>query len=168
MPKRQRWRFGAVLLTIGGALIMTGCSGYRGILTNYPDPPNQEDRAYQPPEEQHARSGGPPPWASAPEHRGGPPPWAPAHGRQGREYRYYASAQVYFDTQREVYFYYQDGQWRVSATLPGQIRVTLDDSVTLEMGTEEPYRYHPEVVEHYPPGHSKKRGKAKGKHKRSW
>ena len=96
----------------------------------------------------------------------GPPPWAPAHGyRAKHRYRYYPSAQVYYAHDRGVYFYYNDGKWRVSASLPGNLRVNLEDSVTLEMDADKPYEYHSDVVRRYPPGHSKKHGKGKEKGK---
>lgn len=106
---------------------------------------------------------------TAPEYReagpgnrgGGPPPWAPAHGyRAKNKYLYYPSAEVYFDTGRSLYFYYRGGQWEISASLPAATHVQLGDSVTLEMDTDRPYRYHPEVVRRYPPGYTikKRRG----------
>lgn len=94
----------------------------------------------------------------------GPPPWAPAHGyRAKHRYRYYPGAQVYYAENRGVYFYYRDGEWRVSASLPGNLRVGLGDSVTLEMDADKPYTYHRDVVRRYPPGQAKKGGKGHGK-----
>jgi hypothetical protein len=94
----------------------------------------------------------------------GPPPWAPAHGyRAKHKYRYFPSSQVYYEDKRGVYFYYHDGKWRVSASLPKNISVTLGDYVTLEMDTDKPYSYHKDVVTHYPPGQLKKKSKKKGK-----
>jgi hypothetical protein len=72
---------------------------------------------------------------------------------------------VYFDLGRAVYIYYEGERWRVSVTLPGKIRIDLDDYVTLEMDTDKPYEYHSEVVKRYPPGHKKKKSKGKGKDK---
>jgi hypothetical protein len=90
---------------------------------------------------------------AAPVERGAPPPWAPAHGyRAKHQYLYYPSAEVYFDTGKNVYFYYRSGQWEVSAHLPAAIHMQLDDSVTLEMDADRPYRYHQEVVRRYPSG----------------
>jgi hypothetical protein len=100
-------------------------------------------------------------------HRGGgPPPWAPAHGyRAKHKYRYYPDARVYYDTGRKVYFYWRDGKWRVSVSLPASIRLSVGDYVTLEMDSERPYHYHDEVVKRYPPGQLKKKHKKKGKGK---
>ena len=97
--------------------------------------------------------------------KGGPPPWAPAHGyRAKHKYRYYPDHRVYYEGSRGVYFYYGDGQWRVSANLPIGIDIRFSDYVTLEMDTDKPYTYHSDVEARYPPGKAK--GKAKGKEKK--
>jgi hypothetical protein len=88
----------------------------------------------------------------------GPPAHAPAHGyRKKFQYRYYPSAQVYFDIDRRLYFYYEGGRWSASASLPGSIRVSLGESVHVELETDRPYERHDEVRSQYPPG---KKGKA--------
>lgn len=98
------------------------------------------------------------------EERGGPPPWAPAHGyRAKHRYRYYPSSHVYCDTSRGIYFYYEGGTWRAGASLPASVHIDVGDYVSLEMDTDEPYRYHSEVIKRYPPGQEKKKGKGKGK-----
>jgi hypothetical protein len=111
----------------------------------------------------------PPPSSSPPpdqQVKKGPPPWAPAHGyRAKHQYRYYPSASVYFDIGRKLYFYYDGGGWRVSASLPLGIHIEVSDYVILEMDTEQPYQYHTEVVRRYPPGQQKKSDKKKGKSK---
>ncbi len=94
----------------------------------------------------------------------GPPPWAPAHGRRAKyTYRYYPGARVYYEGGRGVYFYYRDGQWQVSASIPVGIRIDVDNFVTLEMDTDRPYEYDDEVVKRYPAGQQKNKGKKKGK-----
>jgi len=101
-----------------------------------------------------------------PPHGHGPPPWAPAHGYRAKyRYHYYPSSYVYYDLGRKLYFYYDGGNWQVSVSLPARIHIDIDDYVTLEMNTGRPYDYHSEVVERYPPGHEKKKSKAKGKDK---
>lgn len=96
----------------------------------------------------------------------GPPPWAPAHGyRAKHQYHYYPSSYVYFDVGRTLYFYYENGNWRVSASLPGGIQIDVGNYVTLEMDTDKPYEYHAEVVKRYPPGQQKKQNKKKDKSK---
>lgn len=96
----------------------------------------------------------------------GPPPWAPAHGYRAKyKYRYYPNHSVYYDTGRHIYFHYEGGRWRVSASLPIGIRLGLTDYVTLEMGTDRPYKYHRDVERRYPPGQLKKKGRKNKKNK---
>lgn len=96
----------------------------------------------------------------------GPPPWAPAHGyRAKHRYRYYPSSGVYYERARGTYFYYRDGRWRVSVSLPRGIRIDANDYVRIDMDSPRPYKYHKEVYKRYPPGKMKKKGKRKGKHK---
>ena len=109
------------------------------------------------------RSEPPPP---PPPREPGPPPWAPAHGyRAKHQYRYYPEARVYYDTGRSLYFYYEGGRWGASVSLPSSIRINVSDYVSLEMDTDEPYRYDSDVVKKYPPGQQKKKSKGKGKDK---
>lgn len=103
--------------------------------------------------------------------KGGPPPWAPAHGyRAKHRYRYYPSSRVYYEEERGTYFYYQDGHWKVSISLPSDIHVDMNDYVSLAMDSDEPYQYDHEVTKRYPPGQLQKdkkkkdRGKGKRKH----
>lgn len=96
----------------------------------------------------------------------GPPPWAPAHGYRAKyRYYYYPSAYIYFDIERKLYFYYAGDQWKVSVSLPPEIRINLGEYMILEMDTDKPYTFHADVVKWYPPGHLKKSGKEKGKGK---
>jgi hypothetical protein len=144
--QKQRWSCLTVLFLVCGMMMVYGClGGTRMTAENPPDQPGQGGQGY--------------------EHPGGPPPWAPAHGHRAKQYQYYSSQQVYFDVQREVYFYYSDGDWRVSVSLPDSLRVNLGEHVTLEMETDQPYIYHADVVKQYPPGQAKGKGKAKGKQK---
>ncbi len=95
-----------------------------------------------------------------------PPPWAPAHGRRAKHvYRYYPSSQIYFDTGKGVYFFLKNGSWTMSASLPGGIRISVNDFVTLEMDHDRPYTYHADVQKKYPPGQMKKKEKDKKKKK---
>ena len=98
-----------------------------------------------------------------------PPPWAPAHGyRAKHHYYYYPETHVYFDVGRSLYFYYHDGGWRTSVSLPAGMLISVGDRVTLDMDGDRPYVYHSEVVKRYPPGKLKKtaKGKKKKKNKR--
>lgn len=103
---------------------------------------------------------------SVPHAAKGPPPWAPAHGYRAKyNYRYYPSSRVYYDTGRNIYFYYNNGDWRVSVSLPNEIRIDFDDFVALEMDVDKPYSHHYEVEKEYPPGKVKMKNNKKGKDK---
>lgn len=83
--------------------------------------------------------------------RGGPPPWAPARGeRAAYHYLYYPDATVYFDSDRELYFYPRNDKWVKAPNLPRTFRSRLGDSVTLDMMTPYPYEFHQEVIRFYP------------------
>ena len=95
--------------------------------------------------------------------KAGPPPWAPAHGyRAKHSYHYYPSSNVYHERDQRVWFYYRDGGWRMSASLPSEIRIEMNDYVVLDMDDDRPYHYDHEVIKRYPPGQLKKKNK---KHK---
>jgi hypothetical protein len=72
---------------------------------------------------------------------------------------------VYSDIEQRLYFYYAVDQWRVSASLPAEIRINLGERVILDMDADKPYIFHSEVVKRYPPGQLKKSVKGKGKDK---
>lgn len=92
----------------------------------------------------------------------GPPDHAPAHGyRRKYGYRYYPDAQVYFDIERKNYFYLDGGQWRVSVSLPQELKVRLGDHVELEMDSDKPYTEYEMHKKKYPPGQLKKKKKYK-------
>ncbi len=97
----------------------------------------------------------------------GPPDHAPAHGRraQERDYHYFPDADVYYDDGAEIYFYLEDGEWRMEAKLPRRLRVRLGDYVEITVeGDNKPYVHHKKHKRKYPPGQRKKRKKRK-KHK---
>lgn len=97
-----------------------------------------------------------------PNKKGGPPPHAPAHGyRANHHYRYYPSSSVYYDSDREIYFYLKGDNWEVGASLPSSIHLRLDDYVSIEMNTDKPYIHHHDHVKRYPPGQMKKKKKDK-------
>lgn len=143
----------AALFTIIGITFLIAISGCRStevVVRTGPDPGASRHE--------------PPP----PQKNGGPPPWAPAHGyRAKHHYRYYPDSQVYYSENRGSYFYYNNGEWEISVALPDRIRININDYVELEMDTDQPYRYHTEVAEKYPPGQAKKE-KKKGKKKNKW
>jgi hypothetical protein len=94
--------------------------------------------------------------------KGGPPPHAPAHGYRAKySYRYYPSCYVYFDVLRKCYFYLAGDGWKVSASLPLQMRVQLGDYVSIEMDTDKPYTRFKDHKKKYPPGQLKCKKKKK-------
>ena len=92
----------------------------------------------------------------------GPPAHAPAHGYRAKyQYRYYPGCSVYFDCGRKIYFYIKGDHWEFGASLPGELRISLGDSVNIELDTDKPYIYHAEHVKKYPPGQLKNKKKNK-------
>lgn len=137
---------GLLLLFLTLLLALVGCrltGGSAGVIWGDAEtaPHHDHDRSY------------------GPSAKGGPPDHAPAHGyRRKFQYRYYPTAEVYFDIDRGLYFYYEDGRWSASATLPGSIRVRLGDSVRIELDTDTPYERHEEVRKQHP-GNTNSKGK---------
>jgi len=92
--------------------------------------------------------------------KAGPPPHAPAHGYRAKySYQYYPSCYVYFDVSRRCYFYLAGDVWKVSASLPLELRVQLGEYVSIEMDTDKPYTKFKDHREKYPPGQLKKKKK---------
>jgi hypothetical protein len=143
-PEEVMFRYfnatGIILLVIFCSLVFNmGCQSARVLVG--------EDPAYR-----HE----PPP----PPRETGPPPWAPAHGYRAKyRYHYYPSSSVYYDTGRKLYFYYDGGRWQVGLSLPTLLHIDINDYVSLEMGTDKPYKYHQEVVKRYPPGQKKQKSR---------
>lgn len=74
-----------------------------------------------------------------------PPSHAPAHGRRDHyRYHYYPTAEFYFDTGRNMYFYLDSrGRWSFSVNLPLHLRSHLHNGyVEIEMGDDRPYLRH--------------------------
>lgn len=91
--------------------------------------------------------------------KNGPPQHAPAHGYRAKHmYRYYPEEAVYHDTDRGVYFYIDGGNWTMSVSLPGTIRLGTR-YVSLEIDGDEPYLENDEHKKKYPPGKAKKKNK---------
>ena len=87
--------------------------------------------------------------AKKPKH-GGPPPWAPAHGYRAKHaYQYYPQSEVYYEPARGSYFWYEAGGWQVGVRLPEHIRLDSSGQVTLDMDSDQPYRYHDAVRAQY-------------------
>ncbi|WP_455207507.1 hypothetical protein [Kaarinaea lacus] len=90
--------------------------------------------------------------------KNGPPDHAPAHGyRAKHNYHYYPDSHVYFDIGRSMYFYLSDGAWKVSASLPGSLKLSLGSHVSIEMDSDKPYSKYSEHRSKYPPGHKKQK-----------
>jgi hypothetical protein len=142
------------LINIAGMIFLmtiSGCTGTEVIFRTGPDfDANEQD--------------------SRPHQKKGPPPWAPAHGyRAKHHYRYYPASQVYYNQNQGSYIYYSNGKWVISVSLPDRIKININNYVTLEMNTDQPYKYHTEVAKKYPPGQAKKnKKKKKGKGKNKW
>jgi hypothetical protein len=139
MMKTRLWRSLILLLPAVVFFGVGGCTGTHILVGNYPEH-HYED----------------------PKRGGGPPPWAPAHGHRAKyNYQYYPSTQIYYDTGRSIYFYFNNGEWRASKRLPGQIQLGSGHNITLGMNTDKPYQHHSEVIKRYPPGQVKNRDKGK-------
>jgi hypothetical protein len=70
----------------------------------------------------------------------GPPPHAPAHGyRKKFAYYYYPTANIYYDRSRHVYFYLSGRDWQMAVSLPSTLRVNVNEAVSLELETDQPY-----------------------------
>ena len=75
-----------------------------------------------------------------PAAKNGPPAHAPAHGYRAKHtYRYYPSAQAYYDVDKRAYFYLEGEEWRVSVSLPISLKAKLGDYVTIGMDSDKPY-----------------------------
>jgi hypothetical protein len=136
------WRSLILLLPAVVFLMAGGCTGTHILVGNYP--------------EHHE------PYYEDSKRGGSPPPWAPAHGYRAKyNYQYYPSTEIYYDTGRNIYFYFNNGEWKASTRLPGQIRLGSGYNIPLVMNTAKPYQYHSEVIKRYPPGHGKNRDKGK-------
>lgn len=89
--------------------------------------------------------------------RKGPPDHAPAHGYRAKyRYNYYPEVRVYFDLDRNIYFYL-DPDWRSSRELPKKYG-RLGRPVFLELEQDKPYKHHKEHYKkyHHPSGKEKK------------
>jgi hypothetical protein len=72
--------------------------------------------------------------------KAGPPSHAKAHGYRAKHtYRYYPSANAYYDVERKAYFYLEGKNWRMGMSLPGSLSVSLGNYVTVEMDSDKPY-----------------------------
>jgi hypothetical protein len=72
-------------------------------------------------------------------------------------YRYYPSCSVYYDTNRKLYYYLQDGCWKIFSYLPRTFNRELGYSVKLNMDTDKPYIYFHNHIRQFPPLNSGKK-----------
>lgn len=83
-------------------------------------------------------------------HRHGPRDNAPAYGHHSQyRYYYYPDAAVYYDPDRDLYFYLDDG-WRSAERLPIRFLRLLGDRVLLSMDSARPYSRYGEHRKAYP------------------
>ncbi len=71
------------------------------------------------------------------------PPIGPSYS-----YEYYPDAEVYYQPQRQVYYWSEGGSWRSGPRAPQNI--VLRTHVTVNLNSREPYRQHNEVRARYP------------------
>jgi hypothetical protein len=72
--------------------------------------------------------------------KAGPPNHAKAHGYRAKHtYRYYPSANAYYDVERKAYFYLEGDNWRMGVCLPDTLSLRLGKYVTIEIDSDKPY-----------------------------
>jgi hypothetical protein len=91
-------------------------------------------------------------------------PPAPAHRIETapvvvRKYVYvhYPSCNVYCDHERNLWFWFEAGEWRFGVTLPARYHVAGTEAVTIELERDKPYEHANDehvVVDHSPNGHA--------------
>lgn len=79
------------------------------------------------------------------------PPAYPQYHPYYYDYYFYPSARVYFQFTTGFYFYWLDGVWVKSRTLPPQIHLSLFDRVRIKVEDERPYLKYDEHVRIYKP-----------------
>lgn len=97
----------------------------------------------------------------------GPPPWAPAHGYRAKtKHIYFPDQNFYFDIEKSVYLYLNNGSWSISASIPsvfGTINLNTARKVELEIGGHTPYQYNEQhKITYKKPKKAKKEKKGKG------
>jgi len=79
-------------------------------------------------------------------------PWQPVQGQTVYQYRYYPQASLYYDEGRGLYFYQQNGQWLQTQTVPAGLQTLVNRYVPMQMNTNLPYTYHPQISQTYTAG----------------
>ena len=72
-------------------------------------------------------------------------------------YRFYPSCSVYYDTDRKLYYYLQDGCWKIFSYLPRNFSRELGYYVKLNLDTDKPYIYFANHIRQFPPSYSEKK-----------
>ncbi|UGS22754.1 hypothetical protein [Flavobacterium channae] len=76
----------------------------------------------------------------------GPPPWAPAHGYRAKtRHIYFPDQNMYYDIQKGVYIYFNNGKWAVSVKVPSVfVGINLGRSTQIELDFygDSPQRYN--------------------------
>ena len=76
--------------------------------------------------------------------------------KQNYTYLYYPSCSVYYDIHRRLYFYLEDENWKISASLFSNLERKLGDYVKIEMDNDKPYIDNDKHVKKFPPEDSRK------------
>ena len=76
--------------------------------------------------------------------------------KQKYSYRYYPSCSVYYDIHRRLYYYLEDDNWKIFASLPNNLEKKLGDYVKIEMDNDKPFIDNDKHVKKFLPEDSKK------------
>ena len=68
----------------------------------------------------------------------------------GITYHYYPSAEVYFDPQRETYFWHASAYWGVGRRIPSTYVLDASERQIITLDTTRPYRMHHKVQTRFP------------------
>lgn len=87
-----------------------------------------------------------------------PPAHAPAHGyRAKHRYTYYRDHEIYYSPESNFWFWMgNDGEWRSGINLPVRLQQYTVGGISIELGSDKPYREHAYVVERYGKGSGRK------------
>jgi hypothetical protein len=102
-----------------------------------------------------------------------PPPPRPVGWRRSFVFRYYPACQVYYAPHRNCYIWKGPRGWITAQQPPPQVALNQSDSVTVELGNDDPADSHAEVMARCsnpqaPPPHASKgrdKDKDKGRHR---
>ncbi|MBU0680776.1 MAG: hypothetical protein KKD73_05070 [Proteobacteria bacterium] len=87
-----------------------------------------------------------------------PPPPIPRGGHYDNQphrvslyrYRYFPREQVYYDSNRNIYFYFSNNVWLSGPVLPRHIHIDINNYVTMELEGPNPHLHHKDVTKRYP------------------